>query len=109
MTKDQFRDFLGKIIKAAKKRILFTLHAVNQMNLPERLISKEEVREVIGQKEIIEFYSEDPRGTSCLMWGRTKQNRIIHVLCSPKKGYLLIITAYIPYPNEWKENFKVRG
>ncbi|MBI5400240.1 DUF4258 domain-containing protein [Candidatus Saganbacteria bacterium] len=100
--------FLKKIIKSYRKRLLFTLHAVKQMDLPERLITSKEVRSVIEQKEVLEYYLDDPRGASCLMRGKTDQNRIIHVLCSPKIEALVIVTAYVPYPEEWKENFRVR-
>ena len=99
---------MAKVLKNYKKRLLFTLHAVKQMNLPERLISKDEIRAVIAQKEIIEYYPNDERGASCLLAGETKENRTIHVLCSPKRGYLLIITAYVPFPEEWQANFRIR-
>jgi len=39
-------------------------HALYQMNLPERMITKEEV---ILNGEIIEDYPDDIRGHSCLM------------------------------------------
>lgn len=97
-----------QIIKSYRKKLLFTLHATNQMNLPERMITPKEIREVIEQRKIIESYPDDPRGASYLLWGRTRQNRVLHVLCSPKESYLLIITAYIPFPDEWKNNLKER-
>lgn len=100
--------FKRTIIEAAKKRILYTPHALHQMNKLERMISKDEVREVIGQGEIIENYPEDSRGHSCLMARETALKRIVHVACSPKPDYLAIITAYIPTEDEWEEGFKQR-
>ena len=101
-------DLKKTIIEATKKRILYTSHALHQMNKPERMISKNEVRDIIKQGEIIEDYPEDPRGHSCLMVGETVFKRIIHVACSPKPDYLAIITAYIPTEDEWEEGFKQR-
>lgn len=30
----------------------------------------------------------------------------LHVICSPKEEYLGIITAYVPTPDKWENNFK---
>ncbi|MBL7170962.1 MAG: DUF4258 domain-containing protein [Candidatus Omnitrophica bacterium] len=101
-------NFKRTIVEAAKKRILYTSHALHQMNKPDRMISKDEVRGVIEQGEIIEDYPEDPRGHSCLMVGDPSVKRIIHIACSPKPDYLAIITSYIPTEDEWEEGFKQR-
>jgi len=95
------------IREAAKKRILFLPHAVRQMSRPDRMITPAEVRSVIMDGEIIEDYPEDPRGSSVLL-GRANDDRVIHVVCSPKKDYLAIITAYLPDPTQWSSDFKVR-
>jgi len=49
-------EFRSKVKKAAQKRLLFTRHALDQMNKPERLISEREVREVVEQGQVIEEY-----------------------------------------------------
>jgi len=94
--------------KAAEKRILFLPHAVRQMSLPERMIAGSEVGEVVRTGELIEDYPEDVRGHSCLIFGFGKSDRPIHVVCSPKEDYLAIITAYLPDPDEWKDDFRTR-
>ena len=101
-------DTLLFVHKSAEKRILFLPHAVRQMSKPERMISTEEVRQVIESGEIIENYPNDPRGHSCLMLGFGIDKRPIHIVCAPKKEYLAIITAYIPNEEEWENNFKKR-
>ena len=93
---------------AATKEILFLPHAIRQMNKPERMISAREVAEIVTQGEVIEDYPKDVRGHSCLMVGETAEGRTIHVVCSPKDGYLAIITAYIPVPTEWNETKRKR-
>jgi hypothetical protein len=57
---------------------------------------------------VIENYPEDARGHSCLILGFGKNERPVHVVCSPKEDYLAIITAYLPDSNEWEQNFKTR-
>lgn len=102
-------DILHAVHRAANKRILYLPHALTQMNLPERMITADEVREVVFKGEIIEDYPEDPRGHSCLMHGWTSiKNRPVHVVCAPKDEYLAIITAYVPSPKEWESDFKTR-
>lgn len=96
------------IRKAAKKKILFLPHAVKQISHPARMISVAEVRRVIERGEIIENYPEDIRGPSCLILGHADADRPIHVVCSPKAEYLAIITAYLPDPEQWEDNFKKR-
>lgn len=97
----------NKIIASAKKRILLLPHAVKQMSRPDRMISTDDIREAIFHGEIIEEYPEDLRGESCLVF-LTKEQRVIHVVCSPESEYLAIITAYLPAADQWSADFKVR-
>lgn len=78
------------------------------MNLEERMITTEEVRDVLFKGKIIEERLTDPRGPTFLLTGRTRKKRFIHLVCSPKEEYLAIITAYIPDPAEWKDDFTKR-
>lgn len=78
------------------------------MSRPERMITASDVRLVIKHGYIIEDYPEDRRGHSCLILGRGKDGRPIHVVCSPKKNYLAVITAYIPDEKEWDKTYKLR-
>ena len=98
-----------RLEKSAEKRLLFLPHAVRQMSRPDRMISTSEVRAVLKNNEIIEDYPEDSRGHSCLLLGYGNEKRPIHVVCSPKDGFLAIITAYLPDPNEWSADFKTRA
>jgi hypothetical protein len=63
---------------------------------------------VVTQGELIEDYPSDPRGHSCLVLGFGVANRAVHVVCSPKDEYLAIITAYLPDPTQWSDDFKRR-
>ena len=99
---------LDDVRDAAQKRLLFLPHAIRQMSHPQRMISSEEVEVVVTQGELIEDYPSDPRGHSCLMLGYGEVSRAVHVVCSPKDEYLAIITAYLPDPAQWSEDFRRR-
>lgn len=102
------RSFLDEIRQAAKKRIIYTEHALDEMNAEEEIITGEEVKQVIFEGEIIEDYPEDVRGHSCLMFKFSDKGRPVHLVCAPKREYLGIITAYEPTEERWQSNFKTR-
>lgn len=102
------KEFIDRIRQAAAKRLLFLPHAVRQMTRPDRMIDPIEVREVVMQGELIEDYPEDVRGHSGLFHGKGKHRRDIHVVCAPKEDFLAIITAYIPYRDEWEQDLRTR-
>ena len=68
-------NILKQVRRAARERILFLPHALDRMNVPDRMITPGEVRNVIFHGEIIEDYPEDVRGHSCLMLGRGEGER----------------------------------
>jgi hypothetical protein len=82
----------------------FSDHAVKRMI--ERTIDRLEVEQTILTGEIIENYPDDKYSPSCLIYGRTKQGRPLHVQVSlPPK--VVVITTYEPDPTEWVD-FKIR-
>lgn len=101
-------DFIDSIKLTAEKKIIYTVHALDEMNKEKRLITAIEVKDVIFNGEIIEDYPEDKRGHSCLMFGISNNKRPVHVVCAPKEDYLAIITAYIPSLEKWTADFKIR-
>jgi hypothetical protein len=72
------------------------------------MISVDEIRQVIKNGEVIEDYPEDARGHSCLILGQGEGGRPIHLVCAPREDYLVIITAYIPDPEQWDVDFRKR-
>ena len=99
---------LEKIKAAAKKRILYSPHALIQSISPERMIAPKEVRSVIDSGEIIEDYPYDDRGHTVLISGVSSGKRNLHVVCIPTDFYLMIITAYIPSDKKWSADFRNR-
>lgn len=102
------KDTIQLVRESAEKKLLFLPHAIRQMSRTDRMISTSEVHRVINNGELIEDYPEDARGHSCLIFGHGDGERTIHVVCSPKEDYLAIITAYLPDPEQWEDNFKKR-
>jgi hypothetical protein len=62
-------EFRNSIRQAAKKKIMYTNHALDEMNSEEKVITTEEIRGVILNGEMIEDYLDDKRGHSCLLFG----------------------------------------
>ncbi len=76
----------------------FSEHAVKRMI--KRSIGRFEVEEAIISGEVIEEYPEDKYSSSCLVYGKTKKGRNLHIQVSlPPK--VVVITAYEPEPSEW--------
>lgn len=74
----------------------------------EREVTEEEIAEVILHGEIIEEYPEDKYGPSCLIFGRTRRGRPIHVQCS-LPPLVWIITLYEADSAEWIDFRKRKG
>ncbi len=96
-----------KVISSASKKILFLPHAIKQMSRPDKMITVDEIKDAVIFGQVIEEYTEDQRGESCLIL-HTNKNRVIHEVCAPKQEYLAVIAAYLSAPDQWSPNFKVR-
>jgi len=75
------------------------------------MITIEELEQALTNCEIIEEYSDDPRGASCLVLGFCQQ-RPIHAVCAVRAEpqELFLITAYDPskHPLKWTDNYRKR-
>ena len=92
-------------VKKEKYKISFT----HTEKVRERKIEMREIEESISVGEIIEAYPDDPRGPSCLIFGLTHQGRPLHIVCGDLEDErILVITAYEPSLEEWKEDWKTR-
>ena len=76
--------------------------------MAQRHISFSEVKEVIMNGEIIEYYQDDYPYPSCLVFGYTIKSRVIHTVVGIGDSKLWLITVYEPDPKQWSEDFKVR-
>ena len=82
----------------------YSKHAADQSIL--RRITVKEMQEAIANAEIIEDYPDDKYSPSCLIYGRSKAGRHLHVQLSLPPT-VVIITAYEPDESEWID-FRVR-
>ena len=79
-------------------------HAIKRMI--QKSIERPEVVEALLNGEIIEEYPHDKYSPSCLIYGKTKAGRDLHVQVSlPPK--VVVITTYGPDPAEWID-YRVR-
>lgn len=86
--------------KIGQERFEFSEHAVNQSII--RHVTVSELRQAIDNGQIIEDYPDDKYGPSCLVFGRTRSGRPLHIQCSyPSRPVVKIITLYEPSPELW--------
>lgn len=89
------------------RNLVFSRHAIQQMFL--RRISKSEVQAVVAYGEVIEERPDDTPFPSYLLLDFLA-GRPIHVVFSYDEstdtGY--VVTAYIPDPNLWQDDFRKR-
>ncbi len=82
----------------------FSDHAVKRMI--ERTIDRTEIEEAVLSGEVIEKYPDDKYSPSCLIYGRSKAGRHLHVQLSLPPT-VVVITAYDPDETEWID-YRVR-
>ena len=58
--------------------------------------------------EIIEQYPDDYPFPSCLIFGYSVDNRIIHVVMSDEGTGSRTITVYFPDPEKWESDYRTR-
>ena len=69
-----------------------------------RLFLRQQVYEAILSGEIIEDYPDDVPYPSCLVFGRTRDGRPVHVVCAHvPEDTAIIITVYEPDPDRWTD------
>lgn len=79
----------------------FRKHAAERAS--ERGINPLDVKDAILNGDIIEKYSDDPRGHSCLVCGRTESGRALHIVCGCLHDIVWIVTVYEPDSEEWAD------
>mgnify|MGYP003394940251 CR=1 FL=1 len=87
-----------------EKRFRYTKHGVEQRI--NRHITSKEIEQAILKGEIIEDYPSDKYGPSCLIYGKTRQGKVLHIQIA-FLPIISIVTVYDPNPAEWIDN-KIR-
>jgi len=81
--------------------IVSTEHLVTRMR--QRKIRLKDIKQAIQRGEIIKQYPTDTPFPSCLINGDN-----LHIVCSIGEGYLYIITAYRPSPEQWEAGARIK-
>lgn len=97
---------IRKEVTLRSGNIKHTLHALKEE--AQDNITAEQVENSLKYGfDIIEEYSDDPRGLSllllCFLGGLP-----VHVVCAPHEDTLIIITVYRPDKSKWTDGFKKR-
>ena len=86
--------------------IKWSVHCLERMQ--ERDISRNDVKNCIMSGEVIEDYPTDYPYPSCLIYGSTMDDKVLHVVAGTDDVNLYIITAYFPNSEKFKEDLKTR-
>jgi Domain of unknown function (DUF4258) len=96
---------IKKIISCLKlERYLYSQHAREEMEVEELgEIKDNEVFEALLNGKIIEGYPEDKPYPSCLIYGKTSDERPLHIVCAyaGDVNQAIIITVYQPRSDQW--------
>ncbi|WP_455649069.1 DUF4258 domain-containing protein [Enterocloster citroniae] len=87
-------------------KIKWAQHCLSR--LQERDISIADALNCVNSGEIIEDYPDDFPYPSCLIFGYTINNQIIHVVVGTDKEYAYMITAYFPNTIKFDDDLKTR-
>ncbi len=93
-------------ILANQGKIRWTNHVI--MRLFQRNILQSDVENALKNGEIIEQYESDYPFPSCLVYGISLKNQVLHVVCGSNGDELWIITAYYPDSINWENDLKRR-
>ncbi|OGR57374.1 MAG: hypothetical protein A3I11_01020 [Elusimicrobia bacterium RIFCSPLOWO2_02_FULL_39_32] len=88
-------------------RYRLTQHA--HIEMADENIILDEVFDAILKGKILEDYPEHKRGPCCLLCGKTKAGKFLHVVCTTALSVLVLITVYEPKLPKWKTPFKRGG
>lgn len=67
-------------------------------------LTVEQIEIALSKCELLEDYSDDPRGHSCLVLGFVEDDRPIHAVCGKtRQAKLILITVYIPSEPKWSD------
>jgi hypothetical protein len=95
---------IGQIINCFKlERYLYPQHAREEMEVEELgEIKDNEVFEAVLNGKIIEDYPDKPY-PSCLIYGKTSDERPLHIVCAYAEDVnkVIIITVYQPRSDQW--------
>lgn len=97
---------LQSLYNASDSNIKWAKHCFERMQ--ERDISINDVESCLQTGEIIEDYPDDFPHPSCLIFGYTKKNKILHIVVGSNGDTIFFITAYYPNTDKFEMDLKTR-
>lgn len=85
--------------QAIRGEVRVTRHA--QQEMAEEDVTLDQVLQAIAAGQVLENYPDHQRGACCLLGGRTRTGRDLHVVCTTARPVLILITVYEPKPPKW--------
>jgi len=80
-------------------QIMLSLHAAEEA-LAEN-ITRPEIEAALLDAQVLEDYPDWWLGSACLIYGRTRVGRDLHIVASYSELPITIITVYEPRPPKW--------
>ena len=100
-------SFSGKIKEKVKEgKYFMSQHAI--IESAKDMVDDEDIEEAISNGQLLEDYPDDRRGHSCLICGKMRDGRYLHVVVGMTEENAVMITTYLPSPNKWETPFKRR-
>lgn len=97
---------LRELYNTSESNIKWAKHCLERMQ--ERDISIRDVESCLQTGEIIEEYPDDFPHPSCLIFGRTEEDKILHIVVGSDNSALYFITAYFPNTTKFESDLKTR-
>ena len=97
---------LQRLYNISDSNIKWAKHCFERMQ--ERDISINDVESCLQTGEIIEDYPDDFPHPSCLIFGYTKENKVLHLVVGSNGDTIFFITAYYPDTNKFETDLKTR-
>lgn len=87
-------------------KIKWTIHIIRK--LQERGIYRDDVNCAVSNGEIIEQYPDDYPYPSCLVSGKSLNNKPLHLVIGSDSTILYLITSYIPDDAHFEDDLTTR-
>ena len=97
---------LQELYNTSDSNIKWAKHCLERMQ--ERDISIMDLASCLQTGEIIEDYPDDFPHPSCLIFGYTKKNNVLHIVVGTDGTVLFFITAYYPGTDKFEKDLKTR-
>ena len=91
-------------LQALRDAIRISIHAHQEMVADD--ITYDQLREVLSRARVVENYPDHKRGPCCLLCGKTRKGRYVHVVSTTSLDVAIVITVYEPTAPKWVSPFE---